>query len=379
MAYKVTSRRSYGSRIMNSFVGVLLGIALIIGMSILLFWNEGRYNLADLAKNAQELTATNASSLEGQLVWHKCTLQGGTMTFLNDDVIIDNNYIYLERNVEVYAWIESSETKTHDNIGGSQDVETVYSYKLGWTDNPVDPVNFQDPEMHTKQAPIVNIASMQYRNPNITIDKYSIDADTLEISSIQELILKSGETVEAGALSEEALISGNYIYYKAPLSTGPNNPSFNDIRVKYQYIPASLDGLIIGKIKGNSLVKFINEDAEIYRFFDANTLEEAVSQLNQEYKTTTWMLRIIGSIAMCVGFALLTGPFSTLLMVLPMLGNASKFLLGIVSFLIGAVYSVIVIVISAVFHNPIALAVAIGIIILLVIMGIRKKKKKVKA
>jgi hypothetical protein len=153
MAYSVTKRQSYGSRILNSFIGVLIGIALIIGMSYLLFWNEGRYNPADLAETAQQITASN-SALDGQLVWYKGTLTGGAMTFNDDTIVNDNNYLYLGRTVEVYAWIEKSSTTTHDNMGGSQDTTTTYTYDLGWTSSPVDPANFQSPKTGRNLKPI---------------------------------------------------------------------------------------------------------------------------------------------------------------------------------------------------------------------------------
>jgi len=376
MAYTVTKRQSYGSRILNSFVGVLIGIALIIGMSILLYWNEGRYNPADLAETAQQITAANAASLDGQLVWYKGTLTGGQMNY-TDDVILDSNYLYIQREVEIYAWIESSHTETHDNMGGSQDTTTTYTYALGWTSTPEDPAEFESPEDRNKpKADFHGIGAYEVQNSSITTADFTIDSSALKIDGAAEMPLTPDVTVDSAALNENILINGKYIYFKAEGSTGPSTPSFNDIRVKYTYIPSGLNGVLIGRANGNSIVEFSNEDASLYRFFKASALEEVVATLNSEHKASTWMFRIIGTILMCVGFALLTGPFSTLLMVVPFLGKASNFILGIVSFLIGFVYSFLVIVISAIIHNWIALVIAIGIIVVLVMVGISKKKKR---
>jgi hypothetical protein len=39
--YVETTTKSWGSRILQSIVGVLFGIVLILGTAALLFWNEG--------------------------------------------------------------------------------------------------------------------------------------------------------------------------------------------------------------------------------------------------------------------------------------------------------------------------------------------------
>ena len=373
MAYSVTKHQSYGSRIINSFVGVLIGIGLIIGMSFMLFWNEGRYNPADLAVEAQEVTSLNAESLEGQLVWYKGTLSGGPMVY--DTIITNANYIALNRTAEVYAWIEEEHSHTTNNTGGSSDTTYTYTHNLGWTNSPVNPTSFKDPDYRNLPLAVAAYNNAPFINTDVSTADFDIDIATLEIDGERDLTLNSS-TVNDLTAQPDLSISGNYIYCKALGSTGPATPSFGDTRLSYTYIPATLEGVLLGKVEGDSIVSYSNDDAKLYRFFQVSTLEQVVAQLDSEHTSSTWMYRIIGTILMCVGFALLTGPFSTILMVLPFLGNASKFILGIISFLVGAVFSFLVIVISAILHNLIALIIALAIIILLVIIGVNKSKKK---
>ena len=42
MAYTEVTRTGYGTRLKNSLGGVLIGILMFIGGTILLWWNEGR-------------------------------------------------------------------------------------------------------------------------------------------------------------------------------------------------------------------------------------------------------------------------------------------------------------------------------------------------
>lgn len=376
MAYRVTKRTSYGSRILNSFVGVLVGIALIIGMSILLFVNEGRFNLAELASEAQEITAPNAT-LDNELIWYKGNLTGEDL-MVYDAVIKNANYIRLTSSVDVYAWIETSRTETRDNFGGSQEQVTIYEYHLGWTSNPQAPSTFEDPDFRDKPAILsteLEAFKVDKFNTTVKAGEFSVDTSILSIDEVSNLPLTAA-TLNEDVLNDDIINTGTHIYYKSIGSNGPATPEFGDIRVQYSYTPAIIEGVLVGKAQGDSIVRFTNEDGSVYRFFMASSLEEVVSILDSEHKTTTWLLRLIGTLLMCIGFSLLTGPFSTLLMVVPMLGKASKFLLGIVSFLIGFVYSVLIIVLSAIIHNPIALVIAIAIVILAVVMGYKKSKQK---
>ena len=67
MAYTETTTTSYGSRVKNSFGGILMGIILFIGGTILLWWNEGRaVKTADAIKDAEKnvVEMSNISSVD---------------------------------------------------------------------------------------------------------------------------------------------------------------------------------------------------------------------------------------------------------------------------------------------------------------------------
>jgi len=62
MAYKVRTTTSYGSRVGNSFKGVVTGFLMFIAGTIVLFWNEG--NFVRTKKSLQEA--------EGVVVRERC-------------------------------------------------------------------------------------------------------------------------------------------------------------------------------------------------------------------------------------------------------------------------------------------------------------------
>ena len=58
-----------GQRIANSFIGLLLGIALFFGSFVILYWNEGRIDFSQVARQAIEISTTAANnSAQGKLV-----------------------------------------------------------------------------------------------------------------------------------------------------------------------------------------------------------------------------------------------------------------------------------------------------------------------
>ena len=58
-SFTTVTRTGWGSNIMNSFVGVLFGILLFIGSFAVLWFNEGRTNMADVARNSTPVVGTS--------------------------------------------------------------------------------------------------------------------------------------------------------------------------------------------------------------------------------------------------------------------------------------------------------------------------------
>ena len=55
--YTEVTRKGYGTRIGESITGILFGLILFIASFVLIFWNEGRYDLSKLARTAVEIEA----------------------------------------------------------------------------------------------------------------------------------------------------------------------------------------------------------------------------------------------------------------------------------------------------------------------------------
>ena len=75
MAYTTRTTRSYGSRVKDSFSGMLTGLVLFVGATVLLWWNEGRAVKTDKMLNEAEGVCVDVEDvskidpeLDGQMI-----------------------------------------------------------------------------------------------------------------------------------------------------------------------------------------------------------------------------------------------------------------------------------------------------------------------
>src|SRR3954454_786551 len=142
------TRTSWLGNIMNSFVGVLLGIILFLVAFPVLWFNEGRTNMATVAKASVLVDGARVSAqTEGQQVAVAGTLASNER--LGDSpYLAAGAYVQLNRKVEMYAWVEHKSSETHKDAGGSSTTTTTYTYDKQWTSSPEDSQEFEHPQGH---------------------------------------------------------------------------------------------------------------------------------------------------------------------------------------------------------------------------------------
>jgi hypothetical protein len=112
MAYTEKTTTGYGTRVGNSIKATLMGFVIIIGATILLWWNEGRaVKTADMLEDAQGACVEmpnpdkKSAEFEGELVC--ATAMATTDEVLTDAQFgISENAIGLSRSVEYFQWVE---------------------------------------------------------------------------------------------------------------------------------------------------------------------------------------------------------------------------------------------------------------------------------
>lgn len=370
--FKEVSKTGYGKRIGQSIGGILIGIVLFTASFVLLFWNEGRYDLSLMAKDAVEISATEAntdSSLENKLVSVSGKLT--TQENINDGLFLQaGNYLTVSRKVEMYSWIEETDAETKTNLGGSETTETTYTYVKGWDENPEDSSNFKHPEGHIN--PDKAVESLNKKANSAKVGIYNLNFSDLSLPALTPIGLTENNTI----LNDSAELAGDYIFVSQDGWSDINAPEIGDLKISYSVLHSGIDGTLMGKLESSKISSYGDKDGNsLYRFFTGSK-DQGVGTLSSEHGMTTWILRVVGFLMMWIGLGLVLAPLSVLLDVLPFLGKASRFMVGIATFAVALVLSAVTIIVSKIVHNVIALVVVLVVVVGIIVYLVVKAKKK---
>lgn len=330
-----------------------MGVLLFFGSFVLLYMNEGRTDLSKIAKTAIELPASGVDvAAEGKLVSGSGVVTS-TETLGDDVYLREGKYLAVDRTVEMYAWVEKKNEKSQTNVGGSETTTTTYDYVMEWTDSPMSASDMQYPDEH--QNPTLSIENESFAVNSLTVGALDV-AGTVDLPSTESLAL----TQSLVSLSGGATLSGNYVFRGTGTMT---NPKVGDIRVSYSVLKPGFDGTVFGELSGSEVTKFSNEDGDsLFRVFEGSR-EAAIATMHGEFVTMGWILRVVGFLMMWIGLTSVLGPIATLLDVLPFLGSTTRFMVGVVTFPVALMLTIVTVIVSMVLHSLVALLVVLAFLI----------------
>lgn len=384
-SFSETTHTGFGKRIINSLSGFIIGPILFLASFGLLYWNEGRVDLSIIATDATIITAavdsaasasSDSTGANGKLV--SVTDKLSAQTPFDDNSLVDARYAALKRQSEIYQWKETRSSETTNNTGGSSDTTTTYSYDLVWTSTRIDSKNFKQPEGHQNPdvpSGPVNLVPTHVVAPDLMIGSLKITGgDSMTLPTLEPLQLTAANTKLS---PNESLQEGKYIYGPVVNSTaGYGQPMVGDYRISYTVLPLGTTATVFGKLNGQAIESYINEDnVKLFRLF-TSTHDEAISQMHGEFTTTTWILRVVGLVMMWLGMMLFFNPLITIFNVLPIMGKLSGFVLGFASAVIAIVLTAITIVVSMFLHS--ILAIIVALIAAVVVIGLYFQRLKAK-
>ena len=192
MAYTETTTTGYGTRVGNSFKAIGSGFLLFVLGTALLWWNEGRAvkteKMLDEAGSAYvEMENPNKkdASLEGELI---C----GTAMATTEDSLSDAQFgigakaIALRRTVEYYQWVEHSQTKKEDKLGGKEVTTTTYTYSKQWVSSPIQSSQFHDPAYQNKNMVLTTVDEAEQYAENVSFGAYKLPESLIHSISSRE-------------------------------------------------------------------------------------------------------------------------------------------------------------------------------------------------
>ena len=383
--FTTTTHQSWFSRIGNSFAGVLIGLALIVCMIVLLFWNEGRAVQTEkaLAEGAGAVVLVENAPIdpanEGKLIHVTGPVVTGQV--LTDDAFgIEAEGIRLVRNVEMFQWVEEESSKKQTALGGGEETVTTYTYNKEWKEGRVDSSEFKQPDNH--QNPQAALDSQIFQIDDGKLGDFALTESVLDdVGGAKDYPIKSadlGAITAANPLGVPvSLIDGVIVAGEQPAS-----PSVGDLKIAYQLIPLG-DISVIAQQSGGSFAPYQTKAGDTLQFVD-NGVVAAPAMFKaaaDENNIITWIIRGVGLLLLITGFALVTGPLSVIASVIPFLGSIVGFGTGIIACIMGLTVGTLTIAAAWLFYRPLLslIIVAGGVALVFGILQLGKARIKGKA
>lgn len=386
--------QGFGSRIIGAIVGVPVGILLIIGACLLLYWNEGRVDYSKIASQSVPVQADRVdSSRNGKFVSVTGSLSGQPLS--DGSYLQPGSYVALQRIVEEYAWVEDQQTSSHNNLGGSQTSTTTYTYKQAWTDDPADASTFKYPDGH--QNPKKPLNDLLTRANNSKIGAYGFDPQTVKLPPLQDVTLSSANVVLPVSMSPAAttgtLPPGSDVSSAAPTPTiltnlslsspqylfaGKGNlqtPQVGDVRISYKALASGVNATVFGQLNNGKLEAYT--DSKNHTLYDLllGDRQTAIAGLHSQYVKEKWLFRAIGVGLIWIGLMMLLAPLNILLDFIPIAGAIGSGLTFVITLPLALVIGGTVIVIGYTLHHLLAMLLAVPLVFV-IIAGLLKLVKR---
>lgn len=393
MAYQKVTKTSYGGRLKNALSGVAAGFVMLIAGTVLLFWNEGRtVKTTRMLKEAQSVCvelgdpAQVNSEVDGKMI--HASGYADTKDILTDGQFgISVNAVKLIRSTEFYQWVEHSSTTTKDKVGGGQETVTTYTYSKEWVGSPVNSSSFEDPEYKgINNDVLLNLEDKNWQAQNVSFGAYRLPEGLvsqmnkrvsctvdLEPEVVDQYEADFHKAFDVAADKNFVHAQGNTIY----LGVNPNNPTVGDVRVSYEKVLPG-DVSILAVANGDSFEKFTAKNGySLLTLHDGIVgMDDMFETEHQGNKTIGWILRVIGLLLLVFGFKNIFGIITALLKVLPFLGNIANLGVGLVSWVLGLAWWLVVVAVAWLFYRPVlGIALLVAAAALIWFLGKKSKEK----
>lgn len=400
MAYQEVTHTSWFSRVGKSFKGMVTGLVLIVAATGLLYWNEGRtVKTGGAIGEAQMQTVQMGDiskvdpSFNGKVIY--ATGRADTKDMLQDPVFgVGQVAIKLDRDVEYYQWKENSRTEKRKKLGGGEETVTTYTYEKVWTHSPIDSNNFKDPDYIGINEVLARIEDEQWVAPTVSFGAYTLpgflkngiggaqplqvvlqDQNRQEIAKLISLSRRylrqpgavrpgvvgtvadvAARSVSGALVGEEDVDGASYVHSQGNvvyIGADPNSPHVGDVRVTFTQTPPA-DVSIVAKVVGSTFDQFTASNGYTFSRLNMGTVsaETMFEGAKTENTVMAWILRVVGTFLVIAGLRMILAPLSVLADVVPLFGTIVGAGAGIVAFLLGLAWSLLVIAVAWIRFRP---------------------------
>ena len=352
-SFTETTSQGWGSRIMESIKGILVGGAFFVASFPLLVWNEGRAvtTARSLEEGAGAVVSVPAASVgagnEGKLV-HMSGQANTSQTLADPEFAVSVPALRLRRTVEVYQWKEDEKSETKNKIGGGTETVKTYSYSKTWDDDLIDSGRFRHPDGHE------NPGSKPFNNQDWTADPVKVGGFRLSSEQVSRLdkfepLSLDAKAVLPAATAARVKATGSQFY----VGKDPNVPAVGDARVGFQVArPAEVS--LVARQVGDTFEGYHAKaggtvDLLEYGVMSADAMFKAAQDRNT---LLTWILRVVGFFVMFLGLVLVFRPLRVLGDVLPIVGTLLGAGIALFAGAVAAALSLVTIAIAWLAYRP---------------------------
>ncbi len=363
-SFTETTSVSWFGKIQEAIVGVLIGLVLVVVTAGILFWNEGRAvkTYRSLNEGAGLVVdvppgAVDAAN-DGKLVHLQGDLTAATAA--QDTTFgVQVPAARLVRTVEMFQWKEESRTETHKRLGGGEDRVTTYTYTRVWSDHRNSSDSFHTKAGHVN--PQMRLSKSETTAPDARLGAFRLGGETLS-----RLAADRVHAVEPDVASRIASRSGigpaQAVDGKLYLGQDAADPRIGDLRVSYHVAPLGPSSFI-GRQTGTDLGEYQTRAGDRLLMARSGLLpaDAMFADAQADNRTLTWIIRLVATIFMWVGFLLVLRPIAVVGDVVPLIGTILGAGTALAASAMTAVLAPLVIAIAWFFFRPIvAIAVVTG-------------------
>jgi hypothetical protein len=364
MSFTETTTTSWFTRIKNALVAILIGLVLILVSGYFLFWNEGRaiQTYRSLVEGAGVVISVDSNTVdaanEGKLVHIEGPVKAEGTVADQQFGIEAAGALAIRRNVEMYQWVEKSESKTEKNLGGSETTTTTYSYAKEWRTSAVDSSDFRQPGHDNPQFAV--------NDSQTTIDSATVGAFTLEGSRVASL----GDETQIRLSDADASRIVATIATDEPISLNQGDlyigqsataPRIGDTKIRFERVDLA-EASFVAAQKGDRLELFRSSNGRML-FLSAAGKKDAAAMFEQaqaENTMITWAIRAGGLLGLFIGFKLTMMIFSVLGDLVPFIGSLIGGGTSIIALVLTLIVGPVVIAIGWFAYRPVLAICIIG-------------------
>uniref|UniRef100_A0A3B3ZI22 Transmembrane protein 43 n=1 Tax=Periophthalmus magnuspinnatus TaxID=409849 RepID=A0A3B3ZI22_9GOBI len=232
------SNPGFLERLSETAGGTLIGIGMFFLSIYILFTNEGRALQTQLSLDEGLSQVVSLDSYFGLDPQNDNRLVHLSAKLHTAQPLHDPNYrvvvqaVKLKREVEMYQWVEYSESRDYQENGETK-TETTYTYNTEWKSELVNSRNFAEEIGHQNPSAMA-VESVTVVAPEVRAGPFILSKGLINnINNFQTLSLRDFNAIN---LDPFLTIHDDYFYH----TQYPRKPEVGDVRVRFSY--AGLSG-----------------------------------------------------------------------------------------------------------------------------------------